>query len=363
MTLAIISFSILFAYAVLIINFIKGWTVISDYQPEKQEVEFPVTIITPCKNEIEHLPHLFRAVSEQFYHHYEFILVDDCSTDGSMEFAKEVATGFPQLKVLSNNGNGKKEAIKTAVEHADSRLIITLDADCIPQPEWLETIVHFYDKEFTDMIICPVKFTSDGSFFQEFLQFEFASLVGSGAGAAGLGTPILCNGANLAFRRQMWLKNVDSLRFEEKSGDDIFLLQSIKRQGGNIRFLKSKAAMVETAPVTSLKDFLRQRQRWAGKRAAYRDWHLAGTASIVFLASFTILFNLAYALANPLWFPLVGWLFVMKWMIDLSFFMRIRDFFDLKNVVRNSLLISLIYPFYIITTAFLSFFGRRNEKW
>ena len=363
MTVVLISLIVLFLYAVLIISFIKGWSAIPDYEAENEDNRIHVTILTACKNESAHLPALLQAINQQTYRNFQFLVVDDHSTDGTWKYLNEAVTGFHQLKQLKNKGIGKKEAIKTGIEQTNSRLIITLDADCIPSPDWLSTIVQFYQKEFTDLVICPVRMSSNGSFLQDFQLFEFAGLVASGAGAAGVGMPILCNGGNLAFRRQAWLNNADNLHFEEPGGDDIFLLQSIKKSGGPVRFLKSKAAMVETAPKKTLWEFIRQRRRWAGKKAAYADWQLAATALIVFLASFTILFNFMLAISDPARLALTSCLFLMKWMIDLSFFMRIKDFFDLKKVDGNSLVFSLFYPLYIVFTAIFSLTGKRKSIW
>ena len=121
--------------------------------------------------------------------------------------------------------------------------------------------------------------------------------------------------------------------------------------------------MVETAPKKTLWEFIRQRRRWAGKKAAYADWQLAATALIVFLASFTILFNFMLAISDPARLALTSCLFLMKWMIDLSFFMRIKDFFDLKKVDGNSLVFSLFYPLYIVFTAIFSLTGKRKSIW
>ena len=363
MIIAVLSLLILFSYAVLIIVFIKGWSALPDFQSEGEGNSLPVTIITACKNELNHLPSLFKAVSEQTYRNFQFLLVDDGSTDGSLEYAFDAQSNFPELTLLTNKGKGKKEAIKTAIGQSDSRLIVTLDADCLPQRDWLKTIVGFYKEEFTDLVICPVRMDSDGSFLQNFQQVEFASLVGSGAGAAGADMPIFCNGANLAFRRQAWLSSLDELHFEEPGGDDVFLLQSIKKRNGSIRFLKSEAAAVKTTPVATLKEFLHQRRRWAGKKAAYSDWQLAGTALIVFLASFVLIINGVLAAFNLQWLILAVSLFLLKCLIDFSFFVKINDFFGLKNVLKNSLLFSLVYPFYIVVTAVFALLPRRNRKW
>ncbi len=359
--MSITSIILLITYSLLIVFFIKGWDRIAYFTKNEKSPSTPVSIITACKNEIQHLPQLFQALNKQTYQNFEFILVDDGSTDGSFEYAQQASSNFSNLNLLKNQGKGKKHAIKTGIYQTNNELIISHDADSIPSTEWLETIVSFYEENPADMIICPVKTGSNGSFFQEMQQFEFASLVGSGAGAVGAGVPLLCNGANLAFTKSAWLASEQELHFDEPSGDDIFLLQSIKRKKGQIRFLKSSKAMTTTQSSPTLKSFLNQRIRWAGKRVAYKDFMLAFTGFTVFASSFVILASLILAVFNQKYLELFLFVFTLKWFVDFIFLKRIKELFALKNIFSKSFLLSLIYPFYILFTASKALFGKKTS--
>lgn len=360
--ISILSFIILLIYLTLIGKFICGWNRISYFKTNKSNLQTCVTIITPCKDEITNLPYLFRAVSGQTYRNFEFILVDDGSKDGSPEYAEKAAAGFPELKVVKNSGSGKKNAIRTGIYLSENEFVITLDADSVPSSDWLKTIVQFYEENPSDLIICPVKTDPGNKFIHHFQQFEFASLVGSGAGACGAGMPILCNGANLAFKREAWLRSEPELQFEVPSGDDIFLLQSIKNRNEEIRFLKSEKVITVTRPAENLNLFLNQRRRWASKLSAFRDKQLAFTAITVFLASFIIILSLLLSLIDIWFLFLFGVLFFLKWVVDCFFFQTIKSFFKLKNVTANSLIFSVFYPFYIVYAAGKAVIGK-NTQW
>lgn len=362
-TIASFAIFIIVVYAVVIRKFIKGWNKNPEFETSESQPTTRVSIITACKNEIGQLPYLFQAVNEQTYRNFEFIVVDDSSNDGSYEYAGEVSLGFDEMRVVRNLGFGKKSAIRTGVYLSRNELVITLDADSLPSRDWLKTIVQFYEENRSDLIICPVKLDSGNCFIHHFQQFEFASLVASGAGASGLGMPILCNGANLAFRRDAWLMSESDLQFDEPSGDDIFLLQSIKSRNGKIQFLKSDEAMTVTKPADSVEGFFNQRKRWASKLSAFNDLQLAFTAITVFLACFAVLLSLFFAITDFRFLCLFVLFFITKWIVDSLFFKAIKSFFNLKNVFANSLLFSVFYPFYIVLTAGSAILGRNKNGW
>lgn len=346
----------------LITRFIKGWDELPDFETDKSDSQIPVTIITAFKNEEENISELAKALDNQSFQNFEWILVNDHSTDKSEEIIKNIIeSGFPGIKLLKNKGKGKKEAIRTAIENAKNELIISLDADVFPSENWLTNVVAFQSKFPCDLLICPVKISFSTSLFGKFQLFEFASLIATGAGAAKIGMPILCNGANLAFNKSVWIRNEENLHFKELSGDDIYLLQAVKKQSGVIRFLKSKNAIVETNINNNIGGFLRQRMRWAGKKAMYRDKELLITALITFLMSATVLATAIVALFKDYYPSLLLLIFIAKLAVDATFFWKIKDFFELKNVVVNSLVFSLFYPFYIVFTSISSMF--RKNKW
>ena len=68
-------------------------------------------------------------------------------------------------------------------------------------------------------------------------ELEFLSLIGSGAGAIGIENPIFCNGANMAYRKDVFLETNNFNNDNTVSGDDVFLLHSIKASGGAGRCL------------------------------------------------------------------------------------------------------------------------------
>jgi cellulose synthase/poly-beta-1,6-N-acetylglucosamine synthase-like glycosyltransferase len=187
-------------------------------------------------------------------------------------------------------------------------------------------------------------------------------LVASGAGAAGAGMPVLCNGANLAFTKSTWLQSQGDLHNEELSGDDVFLLLSIKKRGGVIRFLKSESAIVKTESAKSFGDFIKQRKRWASKSPSYTDWQLIYTACVVFTMGLLPLILLTSSIIEPNFWHLFSVVIIFKYLIDLVLLYSVQRFFHLKRVWFYALILSVIYPFYIVMVG-LSAILLKQKNW
>ena len=339
-------------YIILILIFIIGWNRNYTFEPKGNEsVTTLISVIVACKNEQSTIENLISYIAQQSHQNFELIIVNDHSTDSTKSIVKQAIATLPKAKLVDAVGFGKKSALREGIQQSTADLIVTIDADCSPTFHWLESIVCFQNKLHSDLIIGPVKNIESKDIFLKIQALEFVSLVASGGGAAGAKMPILCNAANLAFTRETWMNSNSDLHDEEQSGDDIFLLQSVKKRGGVIRFLKSEAAFVNTKPSTSLKEFLNQRRRWASKSPSYTDWNIILVAVLVFSMAIVELLLLYNALTDMKFLIVFGGFFSTKFLIDSLFLQLVRKFFHLTNIWVETFLLSVIYPFYIVFVA------------
>jgi len=315
-----------------------------------------VSVIIACRNEQNKLPSLLACLSAQDYpgELYEVIIVDDNSTDKTFEIASEQSLAV-RLIVLRNQGNGKKEAIRTGVNSSAGRLIITTDADCITGKNWIKTIASFFEKNNPDMIICPVQLTGSRSFFGWFQELEFLSLQGVTAGSAMAGNAIMCNGANLAFTRDTYLKHMENLQFDLNTGDDVFLLHSLKRQtGSKIMWLESRDAIVTTSSSPTLKTFLLQRKRWISKWSGYSDRFTILTGILTFTAILLQIAALVSLLINISFLWLFMNIIILKSIPDFLILYNTAARYGKTRLMRWFLPAQLIYPFYVMSVLMYS---------
>ena len=217
-------------------------------------------------------------------------MVDDHSSDRTAEFIYQL--DIPNLKLvqLSASQTGKKAAIAEGISKASGTLIITTDADCEMGEKWLPSIVSFYDTYKPKMIIAPV-LTKEGKNFQQSMQVqELMALTACACGSVYYNLPILCSGANLAYEKDAFL-SVNAFDGVDKTatGDDVFLMIKFHQQFSNeIRYIKSKEAVVFTHPEGSPAEALNQRKRWASKNLSYGFNHVTWVAAFIFFTNFLI---------------------------------------------------------------------------
>ncbi len=352
---------LLFPYFFLLLRIYRGLLTIKQFRSEKHCTAY-LSVIIPCRNEEKDLPSLLSDISRQTLNSslFELIIVDDNSTDSTFQTASRF-TGISRVKVISNTGKGKKSAIRTGVEASAGELIITIDADCRISNTFLETISSFFSESGPAMIICPVMPERGKGFFERFQELEFLSLQGVTAGSAMLGDPVMCNGAGLAFTKKAFLDHSGGLHYELASGDDIFLLQSLKKQSRkSIKWIESAATTVTTKLSGSPSSFLRQRARWISKTGHYSDTSAIVLAIVTFVTILAQIAILAAGIFSPSILLIFAVFVLMKSVPDFLILRNTASRYDRKSLLIWFLPSQFIYPFYVFAIVVYSLFMKRT---
>ena len=320
------------------------------------------SIVVPFRNEKENLPNLLHSISLLNYPKelVEVILVDDDSDD---EFRiQNLEFRIQMIKNVRKSNSPKKDAIETAIQIAKHDWIITTDADCLVQKDWLTIYDQYIQKNEVEMVASGVCYIPKNGFLSAFQNLDFLSLQGATIGSFGIEKPFMCNGANFAYSKQFF-KELNGFQGNETiaSGDDVFLLQkAVSVAPKKVGFLLAKESIVATNPVATWSDLFQQRVRWASKSTGYSSVYGKLLALVVFGG------NLAWIVSFLLW--LVGlldqnifMLFVaLKFLIDFILLFKTANFFESK--LQYVLASSLLYPFFSVSVAMYSLFRKYNWK-
>jgi glycosyltransferase involved in cell wall biosynthesis len=323
-----------------------------------------ISVVVACRNEQRHLPVLLNSIALQNYPEYlfEVIIVNDESTDHTFEIATGFA-GISNIHTLNNMGKGKKQALRTGIKSAKGNLIITTDADCRMGKNWIRIISAFYEKNRPDMIICPVILESGPGFFGRFQELEFMSLQGITAGCVLYGETTMCNGANLAFTREVYLNHSDNLHDEINSGDDIFLLHSLKKDDrSKILWLESPDAVVTAESSSTFRAFLKQRSRWISKVKVYKDRYTIVLGIVTFITIILQIFSLLISLINPALIYVFLLILILKSVPDFLILRNTSGRYDKRNLLKWFLPVQIIYPFYVLSVVLYSLIFRGNRN-
>lgn len=103
-----------------------------------------VTIITPAYNCKKTIEQTYKSVLSQTFFDWEWIVVDDCSTDESFSFIKEFTKNDSKVTVLQTLKNsGTAVARNIGLKNASGRYITFLDSDDLLNPNYLESQLNF----------------------------------------------------------------------------------------------------------------------------------------------------------------------------------------------------------------------------
>lgn len=103
-----------------------------------------VSIVTPSWNSEKYIGDTIRSVQTQTYTNWEMIIVDDCSTDSTVQIVEKIAKEDPRVRILRQEANGGAAKARTrSMWEATGRFIAYLDSDDIWKPEKLEKQVAF----------------------------------------------------------------------------------------------------------------------------------------------------------------------------------------------------------------------------
>jgi cellulose synthase/poly-beta-1,6-N-acetylglucosamine synthase-like glycosyltransferase len=363
--LSCISLLLTALYLLVLVYLIKGWANLKHPKSTNSIPSTKVTILIAARNEEARINYTIDDILAQDYpkNLTEIIFVDDHSTDRTAEIIRSYADRGVKLLQLNEDkplNSYKKKAIARAIGLSTGDLMVATDADCRMGNKWLSSIVNYFEISGSVMISSPVAYFEERSMFEYMQTLEFAYLIGIGASFIGNKKASTCNGANLAYRKDVFyevggFKGIDDLA----SGDDELLLQKVAEYyPGRIGFLKLRDAIVYTHAKHTLNEFLQQRRRWASKSTKYKDKKIVALAVSIWLFNLSLLVNVGLGFYNIYFFKLFALQFLLKYLFEVAFLLPITTFLKRAGLVA---LLLLLIPLHIIYFVYIGLMGNTRK--
>lgn len=337
-------------YFFSIISFL-GW---SYNVIEKKRAPLPLHILIPARNEGETIRGLLSDLVNQTLSKelFEVIVVNDRSTDNTMEVLKEFQQLLP-LKIIHIHSvpsgmHGKLFAMHVATKNLKQGSVVFVDADCRVSPQWLEILVEESGKGGA---VGPVfEIWHKPNWWKEILAIDQASVTYAVMGLVAQNKPITASTANMlipveCIGEEFW-KKVGT----DGTGEDGRILQN---QFANQSPMRS-VLHPHSAAFTSLADTFLQtaaaRKRWFRDATTY-PMKIQLIQSILALALLGLASNFIALIyhSNPL-LPVI--IFVAKYFIDFINYKKLTKIFPMFTH-RAFFVWSPIHPLILLLYAIL----------
>ena len=337
-----------------------------NHKPASSSKPF-VSIIIAYRNEENSIKQLIDSLGRLNYpdDRFEVILVDDGSTDNSVKIVNGNLKDNMKNISIDRSGKvypiGKKGAIQYGIELSKGEIIFITDADCVVQSNWINSMIKHFTGD-VGFIAGPIRILQGSSFFQKLFGLEQAGLIVTSAGLIGSGSPVTCNGANIAYRRDAFnyvkgFQGNDSVL----SGDDDLLMQKIHNSKKyTVAFAWDDEASVATAAVSATDEFFAQRNRWASKILNY-DKNILTVLAVIFIFFICFPAVLVLGLINAVYFVPLLLMILFKGLYDYRVLQSglgliVEKFSPVVFVTGE-----ILHPFYIIYSVFSG--QLRSVKW
>lgn len=122
-----------------------------------------ISLIIAFYNEELYLDRCLQSVANQTYKNIEVILINDGSTDDSLQIAEKYLKAFESVKLISIENSGPAEARNKGLKNSTSKYVTFLDADDTLVPNMMQVFISEIEATNADLLLCDFHiFSEDG---------------------------------------------------------------------------------------------------------------------------------------------------------------------------------------------------------
>jgi len=342
----ILVFTVIYSGFILWCN--RGWKSIEVSVKKANSKLLNVDVVVAIRNEEKAIQDLLEALVLQNYSksNFRIVVIDDHSTDSSINTVRNFLSRHPEISsiVLIAEGEGKKAALAQAINHSIADLILTTDADCLVREGWIRSMTEPFSRPEISFVAGPVILSGGKGLLSMLQKMEMVGLTGIAGASIANHKAMMCNGANLCYRKSSYDAVQGHLGSAFASGDDTQLMRKIHSEDpGKLLFVKSKSALVKSHSLSNLKSFWQQRRRWATKipfTLSFFTVFIAAVSWLVHAGLFLLLIALVFYPENT---PLFLAAILIKMTSELLFLKNVGK--DLDQQIQ-SFMVVLIQPLY-----------------
>lgn len=244
----------------------------------KPPKKLSVSVIVCAKNEFENVQKFIPILAAQNYPDFEIVLIDDASSDETLEIFETFEKQFANIRLVkvANNeafwGN-KKFALTLGIKAAQKDYLLFTDADCYPtSANWISEMTAPFSFQKTIVLGYGGYEKIPKSFLNKIIRFETVLTATQYFSWARLGKPYMGVGRNLAYKKSEFFR-VDGFKshLQIRSGDDDLFVNQVANQK-NTAVCINPESFTYSVPKTTFKEWFAQKRRHIATANHYKSF-------------------------------------------------------------------------------------------
>jgi len=239
---------------------------------------YPVSLIVCAKNEAENLRKNIPLYLAQKYPDFELILINDTSTDDTLDVMEKFLENDPRIHIVNIQSNetfwgNKKYALTLGIKKAKNKRILFTDADCYPaSKDWLSEMVSHLSEE-KQLVLGYGPYEYKPGLLNTLIRFETVMTAIQYFSYAAAKNPYMGVGRNLAYTSQLYYTNNGFMsHIKTPSGDDdLFVNEAATKDNTALCF--SENAFTYSKPKTTWSSWILQKRRHITTASLYKPQH------------------------------------------------------------------------------------------
>lgn len=226
-----------------------------------------ISVIVCAKNEADNVIQFIPLLAEQDYPNFEIILIDDASSDATLEIFEEFEKKYSNIRLVKVENNeafwgNKKYALTLGIKASLKDYLLFTDADCYPATKnWISDMSSQFTMNKTIVLGYGAHEKIAGSFLNKIIRFETMFTAVQYFSWAKMGYPYMGVGRNLAYKKEEFY-NVNGFidHMKIRSGDDDLFINQVANSK-NTTLCYSHESFTYSKPKTTFKDWFNQKRR------------------------------------------------------------------------------------------------------
>lgn len=279
MIISVLFYSFVVFTAIQIIYYLSFSSFLFTHKKEaKAYKEIPISVVICAKNEANNLKKFLPAILDQDYSDYEVVLINDASSDETLEVMKAFKKKHSIITIINVENieafwGNKKYALTLGIKAAKNEHLLFTDADCKPvSKNWIAEMSENFTLEKT-IVLGYGKYIQTKGIVNLFVRFETLLTAIQYFGYAKLGAPYMAVGRNLAYTKSDFYNVKGFIKhINIKSGDDDLFIQDAANNK-NTTICISENSFTESEASVTLKELFQQKRRHISTANHYKIQH------------------------------------------------------------------------------------------